>query len=71
MKGIRETRQFSHFAIFGDFMQWSPFLLLEAADLSYSTVVLYRDHEGLGILAQNYLLKTSLIFVFWQFGSIG
>ena len=24
----------------------------------------YRDHEGLGILAQNYYTKTSLIFTF-------
>jgi len=36
-----------------------------AATLSYSTVVLYyRDHEGLGILAQNYHPSTSLIFTF-------
>jgi len=39
--------------------------------LSYSTVVLYRDHEGLGILAQNYLHKTSLIFAIREFGSNG
>ena len=45
--------------------------------LSYSIIVrmvvlyTYRDHEGLGILAQNYHPKTSLIFAFWQFGSIG
>ena len=40
---------------------------------SYSTVVLYvyRDHEGLGILAQTYPPKTSLIFTFWHFESIG
>ena len=31
----------------------------------------YKDHEGLGILAQNYHPKTSLIFTFWHFGSIG
>ena len=37
--------------------------------VSYSTI--YRDHEGLGVLAQNYHSKTSLIFTFWHFGSIG
>ena len=30
-----------------------------------------RDHEDLGILAWNYHPKTSLIFTFWHFVSIG
>jgi len=39
--------------------------------ISIYTRTIYRDHEGLGILARNYHPKTSLIFVFWDFGSIG
>jgi len=39
---------------------------------SYSTVVLYsRDHGGLGLSAQKYHPKSSLIFTIQQFGSIG
>ena len=44
-------------------------LLVSYHIVQYSTI--YRDHEGLGILARNYHPKTSLIFAFWHFGSIG
>ena len=46
--------------------------LLQKANplLSYSTVVLYRDHEGLGFLAPKYHPKTSYNTL-WHLGRIG
>ena len=39
--------------------------------LQYSTVVVYRDHEGLGFLEPKYHPKASLIFTLENLGRIG
>jgi len=38
--------------------------ILSVEKWAYHGSTIYRDHEGLGILAQNYHPKTSLIFTF-------